>query len=174
MKKLQIFPIFLCFSILSFSQDYSYYNDEAKKEYGNKNYYSAIDYANKSINLSPNGAAYWWRGMGRYYLNNYIDAASDFGSAITYYSSDNSSLGTLYYWRALCRYMQQDYKDALPDFEWAKYYGYEDKLNMYWSMGWSNYKIEEYQKSKELYTTAVSYASDNPSLSKLYKERGDV
>src|SRR5258708_457323 len=108
MKKLPTLFIFLCLSISSFSQDYSYYNDQARKEYENKNYYNAVDYASRSINITPNGAAYWWRGMGRYYLNNYTDAVTDFGSAMTYYSSDNSSLGTLYYWRAICRYNQKN------------------------------------------------------------------
>ena len=174
MKKLRILPALLLLSIVSFSQDYSYYNDQAKKEYENKNYYNAVDYATKSINISPNGAGFWWRGMGRYYLNNYTDAASDFRSALSYYSSDNSSLGSLYYWRAICLYNQKNYKDAIPDFESAKYYNYEDKLDIYWYLGWSNYQVAEYKKGKELYTTAIGYTSDNATLSKLYKERADV
>ena len=174
MKKISTLVTLVLVSILSFSQDYTFYNDQAKKEYDSKNYYNAVDYATKSITASPNGPAYWWRGMGRYYMNNYTDAANDFGSAISYYSSDNSSLGALYYWRALCRYNQQNYQDALPDFEWAKNYGYEDKLDIYWYMGWSNFKIEEYKKARESYTTAIGYASDNIILSKLYKERADV
>lgn len=174
MKKLQILPTFLFLSIVSFSQDYAYYNEQAKKEYDNRNYYNAVDYATRSLNISPNGPGYWWRGMGRYYLNNYTDAAADFGNALSYYSSDNSSLGSLYYWRAICRYNQKNYKDAIPDFESAKYYDYEDKLNIYWYLGWSNYKVEEYKKAKELYATAITYASDNSTLSKLYKERADV
>jgi tetratricopeptide (TPR) repeat protein len=175
MKKNHLFPaLALLLSLSCFAQDYTYYNDEAKKEYGNKNYLNVIDYANKSLNITANGPAYWWRGMGRYYLNNYSDAASDFNSAISYYSSDNSSLGNLHYWRALCRYSQKNYNDALPDFEQAKNYGYEDKMNLNWYIAYSDYQIAEYQKSKESYSAAISYTSDNTTLSKLYQGRGDA
>src|SRR5436853_4440907 len=145
----------------------------AKQAYNDKKYYEVIDYANKSIAAAPNGAAYWYRGMGRYYVNNYIDAADDFTKAISYYGTDNSSLSTLYYWRALCRYSQNNYQESLPDFESAKYYGYDDKMNMYWSMAYANYRIKEYQKSIDLYTTAMTYTNDNATLSSLYSGRAD-
>ncbi len=178
MKKISsifFFPIVLfCLNLSTFAQDYTYYNNLAKEEYDKKNYYNTIDYANKSLNASSNGAAYWYRGMARYGLSNYTDATSDFSSAISYYSSDNTSLGGLYYWRALCRYKQDNYKDALPDFETAKNYGYEDKLNMYWTMAYSYYKTDDYSKAEEFYTNAMNYTSDNSILAQLYKGRGDI
>lgn len=178
MKKISsalFFPVILfCLNMSVFAQDYTYYNNLAKEEYDKKNYYNVIDYANKSLNATPNGAGYWYRGMGRYYLNNYSDAASDFSSALSYYSSDNTSLGGLYYWRALCRYEQNDFKDALPDFESAKSYSYEDKLNMFWYMAYCYYKISDLTKAEEYYTTSMNYTNDNTILAKLYKGRGDV
>ena len=85
--------ILLCLTVGAFAQDYTYYNNLAKEEYDKKNYYNVIDYASKSLSAKQNGFAYWYRGMARYYLNNYIDAAVDFTVALAYYSSDNSSLG---------------------------------------------------------------------------------
>ena len=167
--------ILLCLHLLTFAQDYTYYNNLAKEEYDKKKYNNVIDYANKSLNASRNGAAYWYRGMARYYLNNYTDAADDFTNAISYYSSDNSSLGNLYYWRALCRYGQENYKLALPDFESANSYGYENnKSNMYWTMAYCYYKTGDYKQSEEFYTSAMNYTSDNSILAQLYKGRGDI
>src|ERR1051326_7619063 len=128
---------FIIISFSLFAQDYTYYNNQAKEEYNKKNYYNVIDYASKSISASPNGAGYWYRGMGRYYLNNYNDAAVDFTSAISYYMSYYTSLAGLYYWRASCRYNQKNYKEAIIDFESARSYGYENKLNMFWCLAFS-------------------------------------
>ena len=178
MKKISsvfIFPVILfCLNLSAFAQDYTYYNNLAKEEYDKKNYYNVIDDANKSLNVTANGAAYWYRGMGRSGLNNYDDAASDFSSAISYYSSDNTSLGKLYYWRGWCRYKQDKFTQALPDFESANSYGYEDKLNMYWSMAYSYYKTDDYTKAEAFYTSAMNYTSDNSILAQLYKGRGDI
>lgn len=156
------------------AQDYSYYNNLAKKEYGNKNYYTAIDYATRSLNASLNGEAYWWRGMSRYYLENYLDAITDFTSALSYYSSDRSSLGELYIWRGDCRRKQRLYQDAISDYELSLSYGSGKRLHIYWSEAAAYYNSGEYQKAVDMYTSAINNAGQNTDLAKLYKERGDA
>lgn len=167
-------PVFLVLSLSVVGQDYTYYNDQAKAEFDKKNYYQVIDYATRSINVSANGAAYWYRGMGRYYVNNYPDAADDFSNALLYYASDNSSRAKLYYWRGLCRYEQKDYKTAIGDFESAAVYGHESKLDLNWDLAYSYYKTGDFKQSLDHYTAAMNYASDPADLSKLYKGRGDI
>lgn len=167
-------PVLLVLSFSVAGQDYTYYNDQAKAEYDKKNYYQVIDYATRSINASANGAGYWYRGMARYYVNNYPDAADDFSSALLYYASDNSSMAKLYYWRGLCRYEQQDYKTAVVDFESAVSYGHESKLSLNWDLAYSYYRTGDYKQSLDHYTAAMNYTSDPADLSKLYKGRGDV
>lgn len=177
-KSVHLLSTMVLFLILTTSalqaQDYTYYNNLAKKEYDNKNYYNAVDYATRSINASANGEAYWWRGMGRYYLKNYIDATTDFSSAISYYSSDRSSLGKLYYWRARCKTQQDLHKDAISDYQAALSYDYEDKLYTYWNEAYDYYSIGEYQQSIDAYTKAISFGTQNTDLAKLYKGQGDV
>ena len=152
----------------SFSQDYI---ELAKQAYNDKKYYDVVEYANKALNTTSSGSAYWYRAMGRYQLKNYIDASSDFTSAIAYYSSDNTSLGKLYYWRGLCKYNQSNYTAALPDFESCANYGYEYKTDLYWHLAWCNFKVQQYNKAIDQYSTAINYASDNATFSSLYKER---
>lgn len=179
MKKLYIGALVLLSSLLSASfsakaQDIAYYNNLAKQEYENKRYYNAVDYATRSLNISLNGEAYWWRGMGRYYLNNFSDATSDFGNAISYYSSDRSSLASLYSWRGDCRFAQKQYDEAISDYEMSLSYGSENKLHIYWNQGASYYAKGNFKKSEELYSTAINYASKTEDLAKLYKYRGDA
>ena len=168
-----LFSLFLIVNLPVFSQDYSYYSTQAKTDYDNKNYYQAIDNATRSLDLYKNGAAYWYRGMGRYHVNNYVDAADDFSNALTYYS-DNVSLGGLYYWRALCRYNQKNYKDAIPDFEQARSYGYENKSNMFSCLGFSYYETGNYDKAIESYNNAITYTAGDGDLADLYNWRGDA
>lgn len=179
MKNLYIGALVLLSSLLSASfsakaQDIAYYNNLAKQEYENKRYYNAVDYATRSLNISLNGEAYWWRGMGRYYLNNFSDATSDFGNAISYYSSDRSSLASLYSWRGDCRFAQKQYDEAISDYEMSLSYGSENKLHIYWNQGASYYAKGNFKKSEELYSTAINYASKTEDLAKLYKYRGDA
>ncbi len=177
-KYLYVLPSLVSFLILAVpvlhAQDYAYYNNLAKKEYDNKNYYNTVDYATRSINASANGEAYWWRGMARYYLNNYTDASTDFNSAITYYSSDRSSLGKLYYWRARCKAQLNLDKDAISDYQLALSYDYENKMSAHWNEAYSYYKIGEYQSSIDAYTTAINLGTQSADLAKLYKSRGDA
>ena len=63
------------------------YNNLAKDAYDNKNYDLCVEYCNKSISIAPNGWAYWERGNAYYDLIKYELAASDYTSAVTYYSS---------------------------------------------------------------------------------------
>lgn len=156
------------------AQDHIYYNNLAKKEYENKNYYTAIDYATRSLNASLNGEAYWWRGMSRYYLDNYLDAITDFTYAISYYSSDRWSLGELYIWRGDCRRKQGLNQEAISDYEMSLSYGSEKKKHIYWSEAAAYYNSGEYQKSIDVYSLAINSASQNADLAKLYKGRGDA
>ena len=169
-RKHSILAGLLLLTISSFGQDYI---ELAKQAWANKKYYDVIDYANKSLNVSSSGSAYWYRGIARYELQNYSEALPDFKSAIVYYS-DYSSLGKLYYWAAYCKYVLKDYKGAISDFESSKNYGYEDKTNLYWYLGSANRNIAEYQKAAEAYTTAIGYTVDNSTLSNLYQLRGDA
>lgn len=166
-----------CLLSVSFSataQDVAYYNKLAKQEYENKRYYNAVDYATRSLNISSNGEAYWWRGMGRYYLNNFSDAAGDFGNAISYYASDRSSLASLYSWRGDCRFAQKQFDEAISDYEMSLSYGSENKLHIYWNQAASYYGKGDFKKAEELYTTSISYASKTEDFAKLYKYRGDA
>ncbi len=178
MKKLPIvLPVLMLLWLfitipLHAQEDYSYYNNLAKKEYENKNYYTAIDYATRSLNASLNGGAYWWRGMSKYYLENYLDAITDFTSALSYYSSDRSSLGELYIWRGDCRRKQRLYQEAISDYELSLSYGSGKRLHIYWSEAAAYYNNGEYQKAVDMYTSAINNASQNTDLAKLYKERG--
>lgn len=165
-----LFVFVSLFSSTVFSQDYI---ELAKQAYNDKKYYDVVDYATKALNVSASGAAYWWRGMGRYYLKNYQEALGDFRSATSYYS-DNSSLGNLYYWRAECEYEMGDYRNAISDFESAKNYGYENKADLYWFIGNANTSLKEYTKAMDSYTTAIGYTYDNKTLAKLYKLRADA
>lgn len=172
-----LLTLLLCVLSVSFSvqaQDHTYYNNLAKEEYNNKKYYSAIDYATRSLNSKLNGEAYWWRGMARYYLNNYSDASDDFGNAIPYYSSDRVSLGNLYSWRGDCRLAQKLNDDAIRDYELALSYGFENKLHLYWSEAEAYYRNGNFKRAEEYYTSAITVASQAEDLSKLYKYRGDA
>lgn len=177
-KSLYLRPVLVLLLIMiasvSQAQDYTYYNNLAKKEYENKNYYNTVDYATRSINASANGEAYWWRGMARSFLKNYADATADFSSAISYYSSDRSSLGKLYYWRAKCKAQQGLNKDAVSDYQAALSYDYEDKMSSYWGEGAAYYNIGEYQQSIDAYTTAINMGTQSTDLALLYKNRGDA
>lgn len=156
------------------AQDYTYYNNLAKKEYENKNYYNTIDYATRSINASANGEAYWWRGMARFFLNNFADAATDFSNAINQYSSDRSSMGKLYYWRGRCKMNQDLYKEAISDYQAALSNDSEEKLFVYWNEAYSYYRIGEYQQAIDAYTSAISMGTQSTDLAQLYKSRGDA
>lgn len=171
---LTLFSLLISVFVSVKAQDVAYYNGLAKQEYENKKYYNVIDYATRSLNISVNGEAYWWRGMGRYYLNNFSDAASDFGSAISYYSSDRTSLGNLYSWRGDCRFAQKLNDEAIRDYEMSLSYGNENKLHLYWNQAAAYYSKGDFKKSEELYTSAISSASKSEDLAKLYKYRGDV
>lgn len=171
---LQTLFLFLLVSNLLPAQDYASYNALAKKEYEGKNYYNAIDYASRSLSLSANGEAYWWRAMSRYYLKNYSDAESDFGYAMNYYGSDNGSLAKLYSWRGDCRIEQKKYNDALADYQKSLTYGPESKLHIYWNEGVAYYNIFQYQESMNAYSSAIAVAYNAADLASLYKERGDA
>lgn len=164
--------IFSSFSLQA--QDYTYYNNLAKKEYENKNYYNAIDYATRSLSSSLNGEAYWWRGMARYFLNNYSDAASDFSSAISYYSSDRASLGKLYSWRGDCRFALKQNDEAISDYELSLSYGSENKMHLYWNEAAAYYNKGDFKKAEEFYTSAFNVATKTEDLAVLIKYRGDA
>lgn len=179
MKKQQIFLPTVCLLLMSFSfsaqaQDPVYYNNLAKQEYENKKYYNAIDYATRSLSISLNGEAYWWRGMARYYLNNYADATTDFSSAIPYYSSDRPSLAKLYFWRGDCRFAQKLNDEAIGDYELSLSYGAENKLHLYWNQAAAYYNKGNFKRSEELYTSAMNSTIKTEDLASLIKHRGDV
>ncbi len=173
-----LLPVFLVVWLTGinclYSQDRSYYNGLAKTEFEAKNYYNVLDYANKSIAVTPNGEAYWWRAMARYHLKNYSDAIADFTSAIPYYSSDRSALGRLYSWRGDCRYDMRLYREAISDYELALSYGVENRSKLYWNLGGAQHELQEEAKAIDAYSSAIGFATNNSDLSRLYKLRGDA
>ena len=175
MKKNYIVPCIILFLLLAFqayAQDYNYYNNLAKQEKENKNYYKVIDYANESLKLYPNGTAYWWRALARYNLNNFEDAEKDYTTALSYYSS-NTDLSNLYCNRGDCWYQLKLYTSALSDYKLADSYGYEDKLYIKWSIAGCYYGLGDNANAVDAYTAAIGYASKSSDLASLYKFRGD-
>jgi len=151
------------------------YNDLAKEAFDKKNYDLCIEYCNKSISASPNGWAYWERAASYYNLAKYDLAASDYASATSYYSSDNTSLAKLYFFKGESDYLNFRYSDALTDFANATTYGYSDYKYLYWYRGNAYYFTEDYSKAESDFTSALYYYNDNPKeKAKLYRFRADT
>ena len=165
--------LFTTFSLLTstliYSQTYSSYNDLAKDAYDKKNYELTIEYCNKSINIQPNGWAYWERANAEWVLYKNKEAAEDYGKAIPYYT-ENISLGKLYFYRGDCYYALFNYKDAIDDYNKAYNYGYEEYGKLYQNRGNAYRWNGDYSKAIDDYTKAIPYFNSNlKNQSKIYQ-----
>ena len=176
-----ISSLFIFFGMLTISvsltaQGFDDLNEQADKEYLNKNYNKAIDLSTQSINIKPNARAYFIRADARYSLYDYEAATNDFTSALSYYSyyyNTDKYKGRIYYWRGMCYYNLSKYNDAISDFNSALSYNYEEPGYVYWNRGNSYYVLEKYQEGDDDYAKAIDRISDSKNLSSLYKYRGD-
>lgn len=158
----------------SFSQTYSSYNDLAKDAFDKKNNDLCIEYCNKSINIQPNGWAYWERAAAYYNSDKYSDAAKDYANAMPYYS-DNSSLSNLYFYRAESYYFDFKYQLAIDDYTKALGYNFSDLGKLYRARGDAYYNNGYYAESESDYSNAIPYFSSLPKdLSNIYYMRGQA
>lgn len=178
MNAKSLFIRFLLFAVFcstfgqaAFSQDYSTYNQWAKEAFDRKEYQSVIDYSTQSINLYPNGYAYWNRAAANYNSKNYTAAALDYGYAMNYYT-DNESKGKLYFLRGESYYYDINDKDAMDDFVNADYYGYADKGTLYKHMTDCAYNLYDNEKTISYGKLAISYVTDPVVKSSIYSKMG--
>jgi tetratricopeptide (TPR) repeat protein len=169
--------LFFLWPLLSLSQTAADYNKKAKECYDKKDYAGVISNATMSINLTPSGEAYWWRGVGNYYSKNYQVAASDYTKAITYYTSGTkSSLASLYVLRADCYFEMEDYESAFEDYDEAltKYEYSTNKFKVYKSMALSVDRAGYPDDAIGYYTKAIEQTTSSTELAELYLYRGDA
>lgn len=168
-----VFGFLLSFFFLpSFSQTYSSYNDLAKEALDNKNNELCIEYCTKSINIQPNGWAYWERGIAKYNTSKFNEAAEDYTSAMQYYS-DNLSLAGLYCNRGDSYYSDLKYKLAIDDYTKAFSYNYSDNGKLYRFRGGAYFFNGNYDEAEADYSNAITYFSTDPkTLSDIYYFRG--
>jgi len=158
-------------SFLSVSgQTYDYYNNLAKQEFDNKNYQKAIEYCNQSLNLQPNGWAYWERAAAKANLKNYSGSAEDYTLALNYYSGVDKA--SIYYSRGYNYIDLREYQKAIDDFNQALTYNYDKPGDLYWERGVAYEKLGLFQKAIDDYTNAISRMSNQKDLSVLYNKRG--
>lgn len=154
-----------------FSQDYETYNQWAKDAFAKKDYQLVIDYSTQSINLYPNGYAYWNRAAANYNSKNYAAAAVDYGYALNYYT-DNESKGKLYFLKGESYYYDIKDKDAMNDFINADYYGYADKGTLYNRLTDCAYNLYDNEKTISYGKSAISYVTNPVVKSAIYSKMG--
>jgi tetratricopeptide (TPR) repeat protein len=113
--RLTILFSFIC-AINAFSQlNVHAYEEEARKEMDNKNYFEAIQKLDVCIEVRPNEyVAYFYRGVCKYYLNDNLGAELDLNSAMSAY---NPLLYDTYHYRSLVKYRLEDFEGAIKDID---------------------------------------------------------
>lgn len=154
----------------SAGQTYDYYNNLAKQEFDNKNYQKAIEHCSQSINIQPNGWAYWERAAAKANLKNYRGSAEDYTLALNYYSGSDKA--SLYYRRGYNYVDLGEYQKAIEDFNQALNYNHSTPGDVYWERAIAHEKLGLYQKANDDYTSAINRITDKKDLATLYSKRG--
>jgi len=102
------------FAINAFAQlNVNTYLIEARADITNKKYFEAIQKLDICIEVYPSEyAAYFYRGVCKYYLKDNLGAVQDLNGAISMY---NPLLYDAYHYRGLVRYRLGDYEGAIKD-----------------------------------------------------------
>ena len=171
-RTLLLFIAFLLMNCeISFSQDYATYNQWAKEAFTKKDYQTVIDYSTLSINLYPNGYAYWNRAAANYNSKNYSSASADYGNALSYYT-DNESKGKLYFLIGQSNYYDDKDKEAMNNFINAESYSYSNKSELYEYLTNCAYNLYDNEKTISYGKLAINYLLDSASKSLVYSKMG--
>ncbi len=115
-------------------------------------YSKAIDDYSKIINEGKEKyqfSYYYNRGISKFHLKNFNDAAIDFSSAISKTTNDNDLI-LCYNWRAKAFYEAENFSDAVKDFELYFSKNKDTDLEALFLCGLSNYKLGNKSKAMEI------------------------
>jgi tetratricopeptide (TPR) repeat protein len=89
------------------------YMQDARKDMDNKNYFEAIQKLDVCIEVKPSEyAAYFYRGVCKFYLKDNLGAEMDLNSAMSAY---DPLLSDAYHYRSLVKYRLGDFEGAITD-----------------------------------------------------------
>lgn len=160
-----VIALFLCSSNVFAQVDKAYFFNQGRQNLIESKYTQAIDNFNTLIKADTTLAeAYYYRGVAKYNLNDYIGALSDFNEAIV----KNPVYTLAYYYRAITFSQLGRYDDGLKSFDNALDIR-PDFLGIYFARGVTYLYMQQAQKAVDDFSRYIRF---EPQASEAYVRRG--
>ena len=145
------------------------YKKKGEKLFNDGEYLEAIKNFDNSIKGSPKNYESWkYRGLCKYFLNQYEEAVKDLDKAIElydkfHYQENEISIPFSWCFRGLCKYHLNQYEEAVKDLDKAAklFPGYYDNFGCWGFKGRSNYFLSRYEEAIKDLTKAIEHDDEN-------------